>query len=147
MRDTSSYSDRIGDNKTPGLNYSPNKALKLTMKSKTNMFANTFEANLKEIISSLTEKLLLLPKPYKSFGGAASYHPICLLNAMERIMKKVVRNGLLSIIENRIDHHYRFRQTTDTICTILSLAGASGILAGSVPCWHWMSKPKFNSAN
>ncbi|CAD7085027.1 unnamed protein product [Hermetia illucens] len=39
---------RIGDNKAPGLDGVPNKALKLAVKSKPDMFAELFEACMSE---------------------------------------------------------------------------------------------------
>ncbi|CAD7080141.1 unnamed protein product [Hermetia illucens] len=120
---------RIGDNKAPGLHGVPNKALKLAVKSRPDMFTELFEACMSEGIFPVAwkrQKLVLLPKPGKPPGEPSSYRPICLLDTVGKMLERVIYNRLLPVVESQgglSDRQYRFRKARSTIDAIKLVTG------------------------
>ncbi|CAD7081162.1 unnamed protein product [Hermetia illucens] len=120
---------RIGDNKAPGLDGVPNKALKLAVKSRPDMFAELFEACMSEGIFPAVwkrQKLVLLPKPGKPPGEPSSYRPICLLDTVGKMLERVIYNRLLPVVESQggLSHRqYGFRKARSTIDAIKLVTG------------------------
>ncbi|CAD7076711.1 unnamed protein product [Hermetia illucens] len=147
---------RFGDNKAPGLDGIPNRALKLAVKTRPDLFANTFEACLKEGIFPAKwkkQKLVLLPKPGKQPGNLASYRPICLLDTMGKMMERVIYNRLLPIVEasnGLSERQFGFRRahsTVDAIGMVVNLAKGVLISGGCCAVVALDAKNAFNSAN
>ena len=147
---------RFGDNKAPGLDGIPNRALKLAVKTRPDLFANTFEACLKEGIFPAQwkkQKLVLLPKPGKQPGNPASYRPICLLDTMGKMMERVIYNRLLPIVEasnGLSERQFGFRRahsTVDAIGMVVNLAKGALISGGCCAVVALDVKNAFNSAN
>ena len=75
----------IADRKTPGPDRIPNRALKVAIRLRPNIFTKVFPKCLVEGVFPLRwkkPKLVLIPKPGKPPGEPSSYWPICLLDMM-----------------------------------------------------------------
>ena len=120
---------RIGDSKAPGLDGIPNKALKLAVKSRPDMFAELFETCMSEGIFPAPwkrQKLVLLPKAGKPPGEPSSYRPICLLDTMGKMLERAIYNRLLPVVESQgglSDRQYGFRKARSTIDAIKMVTG------------------------
>lgn len=83
---------RICDNKTLGLDGTPNWAFKLALISRLDMFAELFEACMTKGIfprARKRQKLVLLPKAIKPPGEPFLYRSICLLETMGKMLERV----------------------------------------------------------
>lgn len=112
---------RIGDNKTPGPDGIPNKALKFAIRERPDIFIQVFQKCLAEGVFPnqwKLQNLVLIPKGSKSPEGATSYRPICLLNSMGKILERIIYDRLLQHAEQRealSEHQYGFRKSRSTI--------------------------------
>ena len=122
---------RIGDNKAPGLDAVPNRALKLAVKTRPDWFISVFETCMIEGVFPdrwKRQKLVLLPKPNKHPGHPSSYRPICLIDTAGKMLERVIYNRLLPIIEYKdglSERQFGFRQahsTIDAVDVVLKLA-------------------------
>lgn len=112
---------RIGDNKAPGLDLIPNKALKVALKTRPIVFARLFKKCLE--IGKFPEnwkkqKLILIPKPGKTLGEPQSYRPICLLDTLGKCLESVVYNRLqnaVDMVNGLSEYQYGFRKGRSTI--------------------------------
>ncbi|CAD7080109.1 unnamed protein product [Hermetia illucens] len=127
--ETSSWRSAAEYNKAPDLDGVPNKALKLAVKSRPDMFAELFEACMSEGIFPAVWKrlkLVLLPKLGKPPGEPSSYRPICLLDTVGKVLERVIYNRLLPVVESQgglSDRQYRFRKARSTIDAIKLVTG------------------------
>lgn len=78
---------RICDSKALGLNDIPNKALKVPVTSKADIFTDMFE--------------ILLPKVSKPPGKSSPYRPMYLLDTMRRMWERLIYKRLLPVVENQ----------------------------------------------
>lgn len=122
---------KIGDNKTPGPDGIPNKAVKAAVRKRPDIFIATMQKCLEEGIFPNQWKLqhlVLLPKGNKPPGDPSSYRPICLLDTMGKILERIIYNRLLTIAEEKgalSNHQFGFRKsrsTTDAIKAVVDIA-------------------------
>ena len=124
----------IGDSKAPGPDGIPNKALKLALMDKPQIFANVFNICLRngefpEVWKK--QKLVLIPKPNKQLGEPSSYRPICLLDTLGKVLERIIYNRLLPAVESAnglSERQFGFRKarsTIDAINTVLNMAGTA----------------------
>lgn len=157
------FSTKLKDNKAPGPDGFPNKAIRAALKSKPEMFAKLMQACLEEGTFPRCwkrQKLVLLPKPGKQPGDPSAYRPICLLDSLGKILENIIRNRMLPFTEGEnglSDRQFGFRiarSTLDAIFMVVCLCREA--IAGS----RWKSGTKryslvvtldvknaFNSAN
>lgn len=86
---------RIGDNKAPGLDAVPNRALKLAVKTRPDWLISVFETCMIEGVFPdrwKRQKIVLLPKPNKYPGHPSSYRPICLIDTAGEMLERVIYN-------------------------------------------------------
>lgn len=136
---------KICDNKAPGPDGIPNKALKAAVFKRPDMFIATMQQCLKEGFFAVQWKrqhLVLLPKGNKSHGAPTSYRPICLLDTMGKILERIIYNRLLAIAEKNgtlSDLQFGFRRgrsTVDAIKVVVDTAAAA--IQGER--WRWGTK-------
>lgn len=128
---------RIGDNKAPGLDSIPNKALKLALKTRPRLFADLFNKCLREGVfysKWREQKLILIPKPGKTLGEPQSYRPICLLDTIGKCLERIIY-GRLQLATDRVNGisnmQFGFRKSRSTIDAInLVVEMARGAILG-----------------
>lgn len=127
----------IGDNKAPGPDGIPNKALKVAIQKRPDIFAGTMHKCLAEGIFPeqwKVQQLVLLPKGNKPPGEPSSYRPICLLDTMGKILERVIYNRLLAVVEENgalSANQYGFRKQRSTVDAIKAVVDtASAAIAG-----------------
>lgn len=125
---------KIGNNKAPGPDGIPNRALKAAVKKRPVLFAGTMQKCLDEGVFPeqwKVQQLVLLPKGNKPPGEPSSYRPICLLDTMGKILERVIYNRLLAVVEEKgilSSNQYGFRKhrsTVDAIKTVVDAAAAA----------------------
>lgn len=122
---------RIGDRKAPGPDGIPNVALKTALRSKPEVFLETYNACLAERIFPerwKIQKLVLIPKGNKPPTDPSSYRPICLLDTVGKVFERIIYNrieeyseGIRGLSENQ--HGFRkMRSTIDAIDDVANIA-------------------------
>ncbi|XP_070851452.1 uncharacterized protein [Drosophila suzukii] len=87
----------LQNNKAPGPDAVPNRAMKLALGLRPGTFADLYNACLREGTFPRrwkAQKLLLLNKPGKPPGEASSYRPICLLDTVGKVFEKLISKRL-----------------------------------------------------
>lgn len=154
---------RIGDNKTPGPDGIPNKALKTAIGVRPDMFRHAFQNCLKERMFPnqwKLQNLVLIPKGGKPPNEASSYRPICLLDTMGKVLERIIYNRLLPLAEQNgalSEYQYGFRRSRSTIDAVNTV---KTIAAEAIAGTRWKEGTKqycavvtldiknaFNSAN
>ncbi|XP_068140043.1 uncharacterized protein [Drosophila tropicalis] len=91
----------LKQNKAPGPDSIPNRALRLAMATRPEIFAATFNQCLKEAVfpsQCKLQKLVLLPKPGKPAEVASSYRPICLVDSVGKVLESLISARLSEAI-------------------------------------------------
>jgi len=87
----------LQNNKAPGPDVMPNRAMKLALALRPGTFAELYDACQREETfprRCKVQKLLLLNKHGKPPGEASSYRPICLLNTVGKVIEKLISKRL-----------------------------------------------------
>ena len=114
---------RMANKKAPGLDGIPNAAVKAAILQHTGVFTaphqdclanGTFPAAWKR------QRLVLIPKPGKPTGVSCSYRPLCMLDALGKVLERLILNRLHEFLEDpespRLsDRQYGFRRGRSTI--------------------------------
>nr|BAC57902.1 reverse transcriptase [Anopheles gambiae] len=114
---------RMANKKAPGLDGIPNAAVKAAILEHTGVFTalyqdclvnGTFPAAWKR------QRLVLIPKPGKPSGVSCSYRPLCMLDALGKVLERLILNRLHEFLEDpespRLsDRQYGFRRGCSTI--------------------------------
>ncbi|KAH8395959.1 hypothetical protein KR222_011828, partial [Zaprionus bogoriensis] len=67
------------------------------------------------------QRLVLIPKGNKPPGDASSYRPLCMIDAMGKILEKIIARRLCSFIDDvggLSDNQYGFRKNRSTVDAI-----------------------------
>uniref|UniRef100_A0A034WR48 Putative 115 kDa protein in type-1 retrotransposable element R1DM n=1 Tax=Bactrocera dorsalis TaxID=27457 RepID=A0A034WR48_BACDO len=134
--------ERFANNKASGLDGIPNKALKIAIKHKTDPFTRLFAKCLREGLFPKIwkiQRLVLIQKPNKPPGEPNSYRPLCMLDAVGKILERIISVRLEQHLEKEqpglADNQYGFRRHRSTIDAIKKLTDvASKAIEGT----RWM---------
>lgn len=127
-------SKRIGDKKAPGADGIPNKAFKMAVEKRPEIFAKTMEKCLREGVFPEKWKLqhlVLLPKGKGVLGEPSSLRPICLLDSPDKVLERVIYTRLLdhALANGGLsDMQFGFmknRSTVDAIKTVVDTAASA----------------------
>lgn len=127
-------SKRIGDKKAPGPDGIPNKAFKMAVEKRPEIFAKTMEKCLQEGVFPEKWKLqhlVLLPKGKGVLGEPSSLRPICLLDSPGKVLERVIYTRLLdhALANGGLsDMQFGFmknRSTVDAIKTVVDTAASA----------------------
>lgn len=123
--------NRIGDVKAPGPDGVPNVALKAAIRSRPEIFLETYNTCLAEGVFPRRwkkQRLVLIPKGNKPPGEPSSYRPICLLDTAGKVLERIIANRLEEFSEGTrglSENQYGFRKmrsTVDAIDVVVSTA-------------------------
>lgn len=125
--------ERFGNDKAPGLDGIPNKALKVAIKHNTGPFTELFTRCLREgVFPKIWKKqrLVLLQKPNKPAGEPSAYRPLCMLDTLGKILERLICVRLEQHLEEELpglaDNQYGFRRQRSTIDAIKKLTDVAG---------------------
>ncbi|KAH8292893.1 hypothetical protein KR044_005573, partial [Drosophila immigrans] len=133
--EVTSASKRIGVRKAPGPDGIPNKALKLAVTTRPEVFVDTFNVCLRDGVFPKRwklQRLILLPKGGKPIEEPSGYRPICLLDTAGKILERIIYNRLLRILEDEgtiSDSQFGFRKSRSTLPPGCKLFGFADDLA------------------
>lgn len=117
--------------KAPGPDGIPNKAFKLAVQERPDLFVETMEKCFQEGVFPEKWKLqhlVLLPKGKGSYEEPSAYRPICLLDPAGKLFERVIYNRLLSHAESKgalSNTQFGFRKnrsTVDAVKTVVDIA-------------------------
>jgi hypothetical protein len=123
--------NKLGNDKAPGPDRIPNKAVKLAIELNPGAFVDLYNLCLKECRFPdrwKVQKLVLLPKPNKQNGDPASFRPICLIDTAGKLLEKILATRLNWAIGEAGDlspMQFGFRKqrsTLDAIATVVDIA-------------------------
>lgn len=151
---------RIKTKSAPGLDAIPNVAIRSAIKINPSAFVDVLQHCMIEGTFPLQwkiQKLVLLPKPGKSPGVPSSYRPICLLDAVGKVLERLIQGRLVHITEGETGlapNQYGFRKGRSTIDAIQKVVYiAENAIKGSQNTKRYCAivtldvKNAFNSAN
>ncbi|XP_054746290.1 uncharacterized protein LOC129250716 [Anastrepha obliqua] len=96
--------NKIKSKKAPGPDGIPNRALKLAICKRPDIFQAVFQTCLNEGTFPKRWKkqtLVLLPKGNKKPGEPESFRPVCLLDTMGKILERIICDRLSSFAEDK----------------------------------------------
>jgi len=121
----------LQNNKAPGLDAVPNRAMKLALALRPGTFTELCNACLRKRTFPRrwkVQKLLLLDKPGNPPGEASSYRPICQLNTVGKVFEKLISKRLSLAVDaagGLSPTQFGFRKgktTRDAIQTVTGIA-------------------------
>ena len=122
---------KMGDSKAPGPDGVPNVALKAAIRSRPDLFLQTYDACLAEGTFPCRwkkQKLVLIPKGNKPPDDPSSYRPICLLDTAGKVLERIICGRLEEFTEGArgLSHNQygfrRARSTVDAISVVIDIA-------------------------
>ena len=123
--------DKVQDGKSPGLDGVPNVAIKVAIRSRSDLFLEVYNACLREGNFPRRwklQQLILLPKGNKPPSDPSAYRPICLLDTAGKVLERIICNRIEAYTEGPqglSDNQYGFRKarsTVDAIGAVISIA-------------------------
>ena len=127
-------SSHIKDKKAPGPDGIPNKAIKVAMRRRPDLFREVFQGCLGEGVFPdqwKLQQLVLLPKGNKSPDDPSAYRPICLLDTIGKVLERIISKRLLKVAEDNgalSERQFGFRKarsTVDAIQAVVEIATAA----------------------
>lgn len=118
--------------KAPGLDGIPNAAVKAAILAYTDVFQALYQSCLETATFPAPwkrQRLVLLPKPGKPPGSSGSYRPLCMLDALGKVLEKLILNRLHNHLEDPAavrlsDRQHGFRRGRSTIGAIRTVIEA-----------------------
>ncbi|XP_049300385.1 uncharacterized protein LOC125773783, partial [Anopheles funestus] len=116
----------MANRKAPGLDGIPNAAVKTAIRKYPEVFVRLYQDCLDRGAFPAPwkrQRLVLLPKPGKPPGESSSYRPLCMLDALGKVLERLILNRLNEFLEEpdaeRLsDGQYGFRRGRSTISAI-----------------------------
>ncbi|XP_041630601.2 uncharacterized protein [Drosophila kikkawai] len=127
---------RIREAKAPGPDLVPNRALRLALSLRPDLFAELYGRCLREGKFPgrwKVQRLVLLPKPGKPPEDPSAYKPICLIDGAGKVLEQLIRTRLEKAIATAgylSDSQFGFRKaksTVDAISKVVGIAKAATI--------------------
>ncbi|GBP78994.1 Putative 115 kDa protein in type-1 retrotransposable element R1DM [Eumeta japonica] len=95
-------SNRVGNNKAPGLDGVPNITLKTSIKAAPELFLDVYNTCLKDGTFPRKwkqQRLVLPPKGKKQPEEPSSYRPLCMLDTVGKIFERIIHQRIEAIVD------------------------------------------------
>ncbi|CAB0036930.1 unnamed protein product [Trichogramma brassicae] len=122
---------RIRDGAAPGPDGVPNRALKLAVVLRPDAFLRVYSACLSGGVFQSPwkrQRLVLLSKPGRPPDAPSSYRPLCMLDTVDKILKRIIcrrLEGYTEAPDGLSDHQHGFRRGRSTVDAIESVTTAA----------------------
>ncbi|XP_053667944.1 uncharacterized protein LOC128718340 [Anopheles marshallii] len=116
----------MANRKAPGVDGIPNAAVRTAIREYPEVFRRLYQDCLDRGVFPAPwkrQRLVLLPKPGKPPGESGSYRPLCMLDALGKVLERLILTRLNLHLEDTeaprlSEHQYGFRKGRSTISAI-----------------------------